>query len=447
MLNMYCSPASVKPFIFLSPLLAVLLTLASFCAEAWAEMPEPGTIDNSFPIRVDHPRKLGAWTLPAERIFIGSDYKPSLALLPDGELIMVAVFIFEPGTKRTHLWRSRDGGRTWSERVDVKGMLGHEPFVTCVRGGTLFVTTCLGYRDTGNKDGYTHAYLHRSTDGGRTWEHTRIGPEGFPPKADARCSRSVVELPDGTLLLGVGSAGSLLQGVGRGKVQQNNFLWTSGDGGKTWQQGKQVTIGNYRDLPFDKYNGDAFFSEDFTYRTKKGKLLHWVRVGPESGAIFPMHDGRPLPDPIKDANNMHTDRMMLCQSTDNGQTWSDLRDFGDYCQMYPRVLRLQDGRLLMTFTQRALLFPIGLRAILSYDDGETWDFSCDQIIINGKTPWGRHGGGCFGNTIQLKDGTLVSCYSYQETGEGRPGQPGFEPLIEVVRWRLPAPLEQRQSKN
>ena len=235
MLIMNCSPV-VRSYIFLGPLLAVFLTMATFCQEAWAKPPKPGTLDTSLPVRVDHPRKLGAWTLPAERIFIGSDYKPSLALLPDGELIMVAVF---PGrTKRTRLWRSRDDGRTWSERVDVKGMLGHEPFITCVRGGTLFVTTCLDGRDAENKDGYTHAYLHRSTDGGRTWEHTRIGPEGFPPKADARCSRSVVELPDGTLLLGVGATGALLHGVGRGKVQQNNYLWTSRDGGKTWQQGK-----------------------------------------------------------------------------------------------------------------------------------------------------------------------------------------------------------------
>ena len=122
MLNMYCSPASVKPFIFLSPLLAVLLTLASFCAEAWAEMPEPGTIDNSFPIRVDHPRKLGAWTLPAERIFIGSDYKPSLALLPDGELIMVAVFIFET---RHQADSPLALSRRWPNLVRTGGCQGH----------------------------------------------------------------------------------------------------------------------------------------------------------------------------------------------------------------------------------------------------------------------------------------------------------------------------------
>jgi len=176
--------------------------------------------------------------------------------------------LFFESFRQHHTLRSVHG-ENLNDPLDSLGGFGQVPFLcrdhtetqvpTVIRpgrsrwrGGTLFVTTCLGARDGRNKDGYTHAYIHRSTDGGRTWDHTRIGPEGFPSKADARCSRNVVELPDGTLLLGVGATGALLHGVGRGKVRQNNYLWTSRDGGKTWQQGKQVTIGNYRDLPFDR---------------------------------------------------------------------------------------------------------------------------------------------------------------------------------------------------
>ncbi len=60
----------------------------------------------------------------------------------------------------------------------------------------------------------------------------------------------------------------------------------------------------------------------------------------------------------------------------------------------------------------------------------TWDFEFDQIVIEGKTPWGASQGGGFGNTVQLSDGMLVSCYSYRGTDNGT--------HIEVVRWRLPA---------
>src|SRR5262249_19744598 len=73
------------------------------------------------PVRVNTPRRLGAWQLPAERVAIGEGYKPSLALLPGGELVMVALFQEpRPGGKVrewTGLWRSADGGKTWSERA------------------------------------------------------------------------------------------------------------------------------------------------------------------------------------------------------------------------------------------------------------------------------------------------------------------------------------------
>ncbi len=53
----------------------------------------------------------------------------------------------------------------------------------------------------------------------------------------------------------------------------------------------------------------------------------------------------------------------------------------------------------------------------------------DQVVIEGFTPWGACSAGGFGNTLQLADGTLVSCYSYH-------GDDDY-PHIEVVRWRLP----------
>ena len=72
------------------------------------------------------------------------------------------------------------------------------------------------------------------------------------------------------------------------------------------------------------------------------------------------------------------------------------------------TLREQDDRLLMTFTQRGVFYPIGLQAVLSYDDGQTLDFDSDRIIIEGKIS-----GAGFGNPVQLADGTLVSCYTYR----------------------------------
>src|SRR5216684_3133229 len=89
----------------------VLLVLAA------AVTPAPTRPDTSLPIRVDNPKRLGAWQLPAERIAVGPGYKPSLALLPSGELVMVALYHDSmPGKKIrewTGFWRSGDHGQSW----------------------------------------------------------------------------------------------------------------------------------------------------------------------------------------------------------------------------------------------------------------------------------------------------------------------------------------------
>ena len=395
--------------------LTVLLLLIPLVAFGQAK--DSTRPDTSLPIRINNPKRLGAWQLPAERIAVGPGYKPSVAQVPGGELIMVALYQEQHEGKLrewTGLWRSRDGGKTWSQRERVKDLIGREQWLTCTSDGTLFLTCHLLAQDFNNKEGITHSYIHRSTDGGKTWQRTRIAGKEFSPKTTTMCSRNVVELPDGTLLLGVGLNGR------PGRVA---YLWTSKDQGKTWQCSKPVKLGRYQGKEYD--NEDCFFTEDFTYRTRKGKLLHWIRCGPPS-PMHPMNDGRPVAQ-----GDDSMDRTMMCTSSDGGLTWSDVRDFGEYGRMYPRVLRLREGRLLLTYTQRNLVYPIGLRALLSHDDGETWDQEHDQIVIEGKTPWGGQQGGGFGNTLELKDGTLLSCYSYRGADK--------ETYIEVVRWRLPAP--------
>lgn len=370
---------------------------------------------DSLPVRVNNPRRFGTWELPAERVALGPGYKPCIATLPNGELIMVALFgdTLPEGKLRewTGLWRSIDGGVTWSERERVEDMIGREHWLTCTRDGILLTTCHLLPQDVNNKDGYTTSWLHRSTDGGHTWERMRATIEG-----EARCgcptewgsisSRNIVELPDGTLLFGVS--------INRSSVA---YLWSSKDGGRTWDKSLQVRIHGYYD------NWDGFFVEDFTHLTPTGKLLHFCRVGPPS-PMYPMSDGRTVP-----TGDDGIDRMMWTESMDGGRTWLPLRDFGDYGAHYPRIIRLSDGRLLLTFTQRAVLYPLGLQAVLSYDEGETWDFKSDRIVIDGRTPWGTASGGGFGNTVQLPDKTLVSCYSYRGWDD--------KSHVEVVRWSLP----------
>ena len=386
----------------------------------------------SSPVRVQHPRKLPVWEFPGQRIPVGApgEYKPNLALLPNGEMVLVAFHrVPVSGVKTFHevtsLWWSNDDGESWSERRILEDVLGREAFLSSTSEGTLFLTTHIYPSDSvyaGHPDS-AHAFLHRSTDGGRTWERTLVLLEGefrngLPHEGHATATaRNVVELPDGKLHLGVS-----INNMGR-KLSSapafNAFIWSSNDDGTTWNQNQRVEI---ESSEFDDIAG--FFDEGFIYRNQSGKLFYW-RGCTRGQRSYVLPDTRVAPTTETD----QVRRMIWWESDNDGLKWTCRGNFGDYGQMYPRVTALRDGRTLMTFTQRDILFPFSLRARLGSRDSEEWEFEYDQIIIEGLTPWGFASGGGFGNTVQLEDGLLVSTYSYIGTDA--------KTHVEIVRWKLP----------
>ena len=78
---------------------------------------------------------------------------------------------------------------------------------------------------------------------------------------------------------------------------------------------------------------------------------------------------------------------------------------------------------------------LGLRAVISSDNGKTWNFDRDRLVISDKTRQDQWSGGGYGNTVEVLEGgvrSLVSVYSYR-TGPG----PAGDTRVEAVRWRLP----------
>ena len=330
------------------------------------------------------------------------------------------------------LWRSRDGGRTWSEGQRLDDVIGREQFLTSTSDGTLFMTSSITPMDTAyaGPPGSGCSLLHRSTDGGETWHRTTVLVEGdlrrgIPyERHPSLLARNVVELPDGSLLLGVSVWGPRTTDP----ADACDFMWSSCDGGATWEQDRPVNVegGKYDDI-------GGFFAEGFLYRNGAGKLLFW-RAYDARKRNYRLPDERIDPS----AGPKYTDqvrRLVWWESDDEGLTWGPRGDFGDYGQMYPRVIQMRSGCLLMTYTQRDLFYPLGLRARLGQDDGETWDSDHDHIVLDGRTPWGKRSGGGFGNTVELEDGGLVSCTSYLGTDD--------RPHLEVIRWAIPASADER----
>lgn len=386
----------------------VLLVLAFFAvARAGSAQTE---------IKVLNPKALKVSSLPAERIPVGipGDYKPCVAVMPDGEVLLVAFHMVKMGESKLRedivFYRSRDGGRTWSERRILDKLLGREPYLTVLRDGTIFITVHLLPQDVRNKDAYTHAYIHRSADRGETWTSTRIGPDGFPPKAETLLSRNVLPLPDGTLLLGVDYVGGPA------------YLWRSTDNGVTWKPSEPLKLEGWHS---EGIGSMIFGGEGILACTKSGKILIMARVSSEEWPI----EGRKF-SPTQKWD--HNDHETLWESSDGGRSFRKTLDLGDYGEMYPSLLRLKDDRLLYTYTVRDLKVPLGVRAIVGRETvkGLVFDFDHDILVIDGKTPKEMPSGGGFGPTIQLPDGTLLTSYSYRSADD--------QTHLEVARWEAPA---------
>ena len=402
--------------------IAVCATL-SFVRSTHGEEP------SARPIQVVNPRVLAGDDIPAVRVPLGipNDYKPFLARLKSGDLLVVA-FCFaaiegvDGYAERALFWRSKDGGRTWGPREERLDLQGREFGLSVLNDGTLLMTCHWLARDVFNPSKYTHSKIFRSTDEGRTWAEIRIGPDGFPDRAQTAADWMAFEIPDADRTGGFLTCLGVSMQHGDDDAPKVVRIWQSRDSGKTWDKSLHPDTAAWIDV-------DGFFSQTVTFRTASGRLLHPVRVD-RTGPHWHIPG---TPKQLGKESGDQGDRMMLWESADNGGTWSKHRKqgtFGTYGEMYPRFLQLKNGRQMLTFTVRSNSTDghgLGLRAILSNDDGQTWDFGQDRIVISDAN-YGASGGG-FGNTIQLAEGDLVSVYSYR-------GEDG-KTHIEAVRWTLP----------
>lgn len=107
------------------------------------------------------------------------------------------------------------------------------------------------------------------------------------------------------------------------------------------------------------------------------------------------------------------------ESTDGGKTWTIPRaiTFGIPSQL----LKLRDGRLLMTYGHRRL--PFGNQARLSTDHGRTWS---EPMIVSGDGTVGDLG---YPSTVELADGTLLTVWYENMKGLDRA-------VLRQAKWQL-----------
>jgi sialidase-1 len=273
---------------------------------------------------------------------------------------------------RIALARSTDGGRSW---VLDRIFKAFDP--EC---GSLLINYFrwrvvpaaekhrLGYPARQQYDGswsdVEGPWIVRSFDGGMSWEQEPVAVPGAPlPRAGT--SDGVLQLPDGTCLMGI-------YGADYGSSVCRAYVLRSRDGGQTW--GEPALIA--RDP-----TGRLSFEEPALARTPDGHLLAMLRCG-EPGKYEYLYQAR---------------------SEDGGRTWADLQKTSLWGHP-AHLLALADGRLLCSYGYRRP--PFGIRACLSHDRGLTWDVEHEIVLRDDGAS--RDVG--YPSSAQLAGGSIVTVY-------------------------------------
>ena len=296
---------------------------------------------------------------------------PVLDHLPDGRLSIAiprAPFRDHHAVQEWIVLVSTDNGHTWNQSDDPTvpaNWPGNSPrekydrFCKITENGTYICTGTMGWevRPAGKIDqdvakdftvlDHPHdpdsklihqskVFIKRSHDEGNTWETRQWKVPLFRtligfPRADV--------LDDGTILVPLGGRPVVDEDLLESDSEEfgQTFAWRSTDDGDSF---------TLIPLPMGLDHDETAF------------------LGLGNGKVISL--GR--------TTNFFIQRW----SDDSGLTWSQPVNTNIYCPASPpNLVKLRDGRVLCTYGHR--LEPMGIRAVISHDDGETWDV--DNTII------------------------------------------------------------------
>jgi len=321
---------------------------------------------------------------PAVRRRVGprGNYKPGLARLADGRLLLVTcrhLGSAPPAPNfEVYAYRSADNAESWTE-LGAIGIPGKEPTLAVTPDGTaVLIAQNADFRGST----YRRPFVARSTDAGETWEVGQLASGSHYP-------RSLIVARDGALLFA--------RPHSVGELQLNR----STDAGRTWSQ----IVGRI-DWAHDQ---PQHYDETTLLQLPDGTLLAALRHQ------IPGTRGEGFEDTL------------LTRSTDNGASWSEPARISGFAEVHFYLTRLRDGRLLACYSNYHL--PFGVCAMLSRDGGRTWDRDRILQLSLSADLWVG-----WPSTIQLPDGQLVTAYA-NTTYVHEPAH--TRTTCETVRWTVP----------
>lgn len=342
---------------------------------------------------------------------------PSVARMPDGTLIAVC-----SGMRMHHLcfsgkttmFISHNDGETWLGPVIVNDTpLDDRDAGILSMGGEKLLLTWFNL-ETKHLSRYTRARqemspqqlafmdaatMNYSPELDEKWAGSlcRVSKDGGVTWGEAH--RAPVTAPHGPILLRDGRL--LYLGKDYGNKEPNGaggavYACVSCDDGATWEK-----LGT---VPLPEGTHKNNFHEPHVIELPDGRLLGIIRY---------QHSG--------EYTKYLSFSMFQTESSDGGKTWSEAKYLGAEGSP-PHLLRHSSGALVCVYGRRIL--PYGESAMISWDDGATWDM---EYVIDTDAPSGDLG---YPASVELDDGSIFTVY-YQRTEEK-----GVCSLM-YTRWELP----------
>ncbi len=215
------------------------------------------------------------------------------------------------------------------------------------------------------------------------------------------------------------------------------YMLRSTDGGVNWSARYRVPV-NSPHGPINLsdgrllYPGKAIYGDDSVGVCESrddGQTWSWLakiptRPGDQSAAYHELHaveaNNGTLICHIRNENKNQENETLQSESSDGGKTWTIPKSIGVW-GLPSHLLKLRDGRLLMTYGHRRA--PLGNQARVSDDHGKTWS---PPILISSDGVSGDLG---YPSTVECDDGTMVTVWYEVLAGS---------PLAQLrqARWRL-----------
>lgn len=184
---------------------------------------------------------------------------------------------------------------------------------------------------------------------------------------------------------------------GKGVIDNEIWLTYSDDEGKTWSEYTKIPV-------FDE--DKLFWCEPHAIEAEENHLIIAIRVQSVDSSI----EGISL-IPLT---------TYLCHSYDGGKTFTKPKPTG-VIGAPPHLLKTKSGKIVLTYGRREL--PMGIRAIVSCDNGETWS---DEIVL---TDDATHIDLGYPSTVERDDNSLLTVYY-------RSNEKGENSSLRYIIWEL-----------